>query len=148
MIEQLEPDLGQRVDSRLPVSREGRTNRDMATSAITPELLDAFRRLVELLYREQDIPILAPLIRGEILYRLLVGPQGARLRQIATAGSHGHRVAQAIQWMKDHFANSMKIDELAARAQMSTSTFHHHFRSMTALSLLQYQWMQALARSS
>jgi len=127
------------VDSSLPVSREQQTNRGMATSAVTPELLDAFRRLVELLKREQDIPILAPVIQREIIYRLLVGPQGARLRQIATAGSHGHQVSQAIQWLKDHFAASLRIEELAARAQMSTSTFHHHFRSMTALSPLQYQ---------
>jgi len=127
------------VDSSLPVSRDQQMDRGMATSAVTPELLDAFRRLVDLLHQEQDIPILAPVIQREIIYRLLVGPQGARLRQIATAGSHGHQVAQAIQWMKDHFATSMKIEELAARAQMSTSTFHHHFRSVTAQSPLQYQ---------
>ena len=127
------------VDSNLPVSREQQMDRGMATGRMTPELLDAFRRLVALLGQEQDIPILAPVIEREIIYRLLVGSQGRRLRQIATAGSHGHRLAGAIQWLKDHFSESLKVEDLAARTGMSASTFHHHFRSMTALSPLQYQ---------
>lgn len=127
------------VDSNLPVSRDQRTDRGMATGRMTRELLDAFRRLVGLLDQEQDIPILAPVIEREIIYRLLVGPQGTRLRQIATTGSHGHRLAEAIQWLKDHFSESLKVEDLAERTGMSTSTFHHHFRSITALSPLQYQ---------
>jgi transcriptional regulator GlxA family with amidase domain len=127
------------VDSNLPVSREQRMNRGMATGEMDPELLDAFRRLVTLLGRGRDIPILAPVIQREIIYRLLVGPQGERLRQIATTGSHGHQLAQAIRWMRDHFAEPFRIEELAERTGMSTSTFHHHFRSLTALSPLRYQ---------
>jgi AraC-like DNA-binding protein len=127
------------VDSNLPVSREQQMNRGMATGEMDQELLDAFRRLVTLLDHERDIPILAPVIQREIIYRLLVGPQGGRLRQIATTGSHGHQLAQAIRWMKDHYAERLRIEELAERTGMSTSTFHHHFRSMTALSPLRYQ---------
>jgi len=127
------------VDSHLPVSREQQMSRGMATAEVTPELLDAFRRLVELLDQEQHVPILAPVIQREIIYRLLLGPQGARLRQIATAGSHGHQLAQAIDWLRNHFAEALRIDDLAVRAQMSASTFHHHFRSMTAMSPLQFQ---------
>lgn len=82
---------------------------------------------------------MAPVIQREIIYRLLLGPQGARLRQIASVGSHGHQLAQAIEWLKSHFAEALRVEELAARARMSASTFHHHFRSMTALSPLQYQ---------
>lgn len=127
------------VDSNVPLSREQQMSRGMATGRITPELLDAFRRLVLLLGQERDIPILAPVVQREILYRLLVGPQGGRLRQIATAGSHGHQLAQAIQWLKDHFAEPLRVEALAETTGMSTSTFHHHFRSMTALSPLKYQ---------
>ena len=127
------------VDSNMPVSREQQMDRGMATGRVTPELLDAFRRLVALLGQERDVPILAPVIEREIIYRLLVGSQGKRLRQIATVGSHGHQLSGAIQWLKDHFSESLKVEELAERTGMSASTFHHHFRSMTALSPLQYQ---------
>jgi len=120
------------VDSNLPVSREQQMRRGMATGEVTPELLDAFRRLVELLDQEQHIPVLAPVIQREIIYRLLLGAQGARLRQIATAGSHGHQLAQAIEWLKSHFAEALRVDDLAARAQMSA-------RSMTAMSPVQFQ---------
>ena len=69
--------------------------------------------LAELLDHPGDIPILAPLIHKEILYRLLVGEQGLRLRQIASAGSHGHQIAQAIDWLRENFAQQLKIDSLA-----------------------------------
>jgi transcriptional regulator GlxA family with amidase domain len=72
-------------------------------------------------------------------YRLLVGDQGARLRQIAAAGSQSQQIARAIEWLKGNFTQPLRIDDLATKARMSTSTFHHHFRSMTALSPLQYQ---------
>ena len=92
-----------------------------------------------MLAEERDIPILAPIIQREIIYRLLVGDQGQRLRQIASAGSQSHQVARAIDWLKANFSQPLRIDELAAQARMSGSTFHHHFRSLTALSPLQFQ---------
>lgn len=127
------------ADSNLPAPPAQQSSRGMATGAVTPPLLDAFKRLIDLLADERDIPILAPVIQREIIYRLLVGDQGARLRQIAVAGSQSHQIAQVLEWLKGHFADPLRVDDLAAQAGMSASTFHHHFRSMTALSPLQYQ---------
>lgn len=127
------------ADSTLPPPRPQQSSRGMATSRVTLPLVSAVQRLVELLETAEDIPILAPIIQREILYRLLVGEQGARLRQIAVAGSQGQQIARAIEWLKNNFSQPLRIDDLAAQASMSSSTFHHHFRSMTALSPLQYQ---------
>ena len=111
----------------------------MATGEVTLQLVNAFIRLIDLLTDEKDIPILAPIIQKEIIYRLLVGDQGERLRQIASSGCQSHRVARAIDWLKVNFTQPLRIDDLASQASMSSSTFHHHFRSMTALSPLQFQ---------
>lgn len=127
------------VDSNLPQPRPQQSSRGMATGEVTLQLLNAFIRLLDLLADEKDIPILAPVIQREIIYRLLVGDQGERLRQIATAGSQSQQIAKAIGWLKSNYSQAISMDELAAQANMSTSTFHHHFRSLTALSPLQYQ---------
>lgn len=127
------------VDGDLPQPRPQQSSRGMATGEVTPQLINAFIRLIDLLADEKDIPILAPVIQKEIIYRLLVGDQGERLRQIATAGSQSQQIAKAIGWLKNNFSVFISIDDLAAQANMSTSTFHHHFRSLTALSPLQYQ---------
>ncbi|ABA88340.1 helix-turn-helix transcriptional regulator, AraC family [Syntrophotalea carbinolica DSM 2380] len=127
------------ADSQLPPPRTRESSRGMATGEVTRPLLNAFQRLIDLLNEDEDIPILAPVIQREIIYRLLVGDQGARLRQIATAGSQSQQIARAIEWLKGNFTQPLRIDDLAEQASMSTSTFHHHFRSMTALSPLQYQ---------
>jgi hypothetical protein len=96
----------------------------MMTGAVTVPLRSACQRLTDLLAVPQDIPILAPLIQREILYRLLVGEQGARLRQIASAGSQSHRIPQAIAWRKQHDIHPLRIADLAAHVPMSPSTFH------------------------
>ena len=127
------------ADSNLPAPRAQQSKRGMATGEVTLPLLTAVQRLIGLLDKPEDIPILAPIIQREIIYRLLVGDQGARLRQIASAGSQSQQIARAIDWIKDHFTQPLRIDDLAEQARMSTSTFHHHFRSMTALSPLQFQ---------
>lgn len=127
------------ANSHLPPPRSQQTSRGMGTGHVTPELLDAVHRLIQLLDSEQDIPIMAPLIRQEIVYRLLIGELGPRLRQIAVAGSQTRQIGQAIQWLKGNYSEPLQIDHLASRAGMSVSTFHHHFRSMTALSPLQFQ---------
>jgi hypothetical protein len=82
---------------------------------------------------------LAPLVLHEITYRELTGPQGSRLRQIASAGAPAQRIARAIQWLKDHFADPLRIESLAKHVRMSPSAFHLHFKGVTALSPLQYQ---------
>jgi len=127
------------VDSGLPPARAQQSSRGMMIGEVTLPLLTAFQRLIDLLAEEQDIPILAPIIQREITYRLLVGDQGERLRQIASTGSQSHQIARAIDWLKNNFSQPLSIDALAGQVRMSSSTFHHHFRSMTALSPLQFQ---------
>lgn len=131
------------VDSNLPSPRTQQAGRGMAVSAVSLPLLNAFQRLIDLLDEPEDIPILAPLVQREILYRLLVSDQGPRLRQIGAAGSQGHQIARAIDWLKSNFAQPLRVDDLAAHARMSTSSFHHHFRALTAMSPLQFQkWLR------
>jgi AraC-like DNA-binding protein len=131
------------ADSDLPPPRAQPSSRGMATGEVTWPLLSACQRLLDLLAAPQDIPILAPLIQREIMYRLPVGEKGARLRQIASAGSQSHQIAQAIEWLKRHYTRPLRIEDLAAQAHMSPSTFHHHFRALTAMSPLQYQkWLR------
>ena len=131
------------LDSDLPQNQTMRPGHAMATGKVTPALLNAFKRLVDLLDEPADIPILAPIVKREIFYRMLVGEQGVRLRQMASAGSQGNRIARAIDWLKDNFKETLRIDELASQVNMSTSTFHHHFRALTAMSPLQYQkWLR------
>lgn len=113
--------------------------RAMSTGAVTAELLDAFDRLLGLLDQPQDMATLAPLIKREIHYRLLVGEAGARLRQIATVDSQSHQVARAIDRLNADFCQTLRVQTLAREAGMSISTFHHHFKSLTAMSPLQYQ---------
>lgn len=131
------------VDSNLPPPRPQQSSRGMATGEVTLPLLTAFRRLIDLLAEPKDIPILAPVIQREIFYRLLVSDQGARLRQMASTGSQSQQIARAIQWLKSNYTQPLRIDDLARQVNMSTSTFHHHFRSVTAMSPLQYQkWLR------
>lgn len=131
------------VDSSLSQPRPQQSNRGMATGKVTLPLLAAFQRLIDLLDEPRDIPILSPIIQREILYRLLVGEQGARLRQMALAGSQSHQVARAVHWLKNNFKKPLRIEALATQANMSVSTFHHHFRTLTAMSPLQYQkWLR------
>lgn len=127
------------ANSHLPPPKTQQSHRGMATGEVSLPLVNAVQRLLDLLAEEQDIPILAPVIQREILYRLLVGDQGARLRQIAAAGTKSQQIARAIGWLKENFNQPLRIDDLALQAGMSTSTFHHHFRAMTALSPLQFQ---------
>jgi hypothetical protein len=87
------------VDSNLPPPRPQQSSRGMATGEVTQPLITAFQRLIDLLDEQKDIPILAPIIKREIFYRLLVGDQGASLRQMASAGSQSHQIAQAIYWL-------------------------------------------------
>jgi len=131
------------VDSNLPPPRAQQSSRGMATSEVTLPLLNAFQRLIDLLDEPNDIPILAPIIQRAICYRLVVGDQGARLRQLASGASQSQQIARAIDWLKGNFRRPLRIDDLANQVNMSTSTFHHHFRTLTAMSPLQYQkWLR------
>jgi len=111
----------------------------MSTGETTPELLGACCRLVDLLDSPLDIPFLSGLIQREIIYRILQGPEGARLRAVATLGDQSHRTAKAVAWIAANYAKPLHVEELAQMASMGVSTLHHHFRMLTAMSPLQYQ---------
>jgi AraC-like DNA-binding protein len=113
--------------------------RGIAVGKTTPELLSACSRLLDLLNTPDDIPFLSNTIQREIVYRLLRGPQGDRLRAIATSGDQSNRTAKAIAWLKANFDKPLRVEQLAEVARMGTSTLHHHFRALTAMSPLQYQ---------
>ncbi|MDO8047211.1 AraC family transcriptional regulator [Janthinobacterium sp. SUN211] len=113
--------------------------RGISVSDVSPELLDAMLRLVRLLDKPGEIAALAPLIRRELTYRLLNGPVGARLRHMALASSQSHQVGQAIDWIKHHYAQPLRIEHLAGMANMSMSSLHHHFKAITAMTPMQYQ---------
>jgi AraC-like DNA-binding protein len=117
----------------------GATARGLALSPVGTEVLDPLLRLVRLLEHPGDLPLLAPLIERELIYRLLTGEQGARLAQIVTAGGQGQQIARAIQWLRQHYNKPLRIAELASMVNMSPSSLHHHFRQITAMSPLQYQ---------
>ncbi len=102
-------------------------------------LLEAAVRLLRLLRDPGGAPVLAPLAEREILYRLLVGPYGPALRQIAAGQGRVAQVSRAIGWVKQHFADPFSIERLAAAAAMSPSSLHEHFKAVTAMSPLQYQ---------
>jgi AraC-like DNA-binding protein len=145
------PLLALAIELQMPVVRELLTREEvhvpelspetpaMVTGVITAELLSACCRLLDLLANPQDIPFFSSLIQREIIYRLLCGPDGARLRAIATAGDQSHRTARAISWIRDNYAKPVRVEDLAQLAGMGVSTLHHHFRVLTHMSPLQYQ---------
>lgn len=108
-------------------------------SPLDANLLDAVVRLVRLVDAPADAPVLMPLITREIVYRLLMGNQGDRLRYITAQRGHTHRIAQAIQQFHDKFDQQLRIDEIAQELGMSVSSFHQHFKAVTALTPLQFQ---------
>ena len=113
--------------------------RGMAVGKSSVELLDACSRLLDLLDAPQDIPFFSNLIQREVIYRLLRGPRGETLRAIATLGEQSNRTAKAVAWLRENYAKPLRVEDLASVAQMGVSTLHHHFRSLTAMSPLQYQ---------
>ncbi len=111
----------------------------VSTGPADRDLLDAVLRMVRLLERPEDIEVLAPLIEREILWRLLRGPHAAALAQIGTAGSGLVHVNRTIRWIRENYAEPLRIADLAAMAGMSASAYHRHFRSITRMSPLQFQ---------
>jgi AraC-like DNA-binding protein len=103
------------------------------------DLLDAVARMLRLLDHPADAPVLAPLIEREILWRLLTGPYGGVIREIGLAGSGLSHVNRAIRWIRDNYAEPMRVEDLARLAGMSPSAFHRHFRAITTMSPLQFQ---------
>ena len=113
--------------------------RGIAVGETTVGLLNTCIRLIELLDTPEDIHFVSDLLQREIVYRILRTPQAKRLRAIATAGDLSQKTARAIAWLRANFAKPLRMDELADVARMGVSTLHHQFRSLTAMSPLQYQ---------
>lgn len=114
-------------------------DRGLFVARMEAPLLDAVLRLVRLLDTPQDLSVLAPIARREIHYRLLLGELGHRLADLVEGSSHTHRIARAIDWLKQHYAAPLRIEDLATAVHMSPSALHHRFKLVTAMSPLQYQ---------
>ncbi len=146
-----EPILGLLLKLEMPLVREilsqqefhpheeAADARGMAVGVTSVELLDACSRLIDLLDTPQDIPFLGSLIQREVIYRLLRSPQGKHLRAIATLGEQSHRTSKAVEWLRMNYTKPLRVEDLATMARMGVSTLHHQFRSLTAMSPLQYQ---------
>jgi len=121
-----------------PASRHD-SDPGFSVAAVTPELMDAWVRMLRLMGDPDGITALAPAYEREILFRVLQGPHGWMLREIAAPDTAMARVNKAIQWIRRDFAQPLRVEQLAQRAAMSVSAFHRHFKAVTTLSPLQYQ---------
>ncbi|OKI60855.1 AraC family transcriptional regulator [Micromonospora sp. CB01531] len=117
----------------------GGTPSGMVVSDAPDELGDAVIRLLRLLDRPRDVTVLAPLIKREILWLLLTGEQGAAVRQLGLADSSLSHIARAVRWIRDHYAQSFRVEDLARRSGMSVSAFYRNFQAVTAMSPIQFQ---------
>lgn len=115
------------------------TFRGILVQPLEAAMLDAFVRLAELFVTPERAPVLAPMIIREIHYLLLIGPNGQSLISFCTPGSQSNQIFQAINWLKQNITSAVQIEELAEKAHMAPSTFHRHFKEITALSPIQYQ---------
>ncbi len=126
------------VESGIRIKKGDASVKAMNVSAIDADLLDAVARLIRIAETPAESKVLAPLVIKEIIYRLLAGGQGARLAHLLTA-SDTRRISKAIGHLREHFDEQLKMEEIARELGMSVSGFHHHFKSVTAMSPLQFQ---------
>ncbi len=127
------------IEAGLVASRAEGAVRALAVSRLDASLLDVVLRLVRLVETPGDYGVLAPLAVREIVYRLALGEQGGRLRQIAVVSDRAHRITEAIEFLRENFGKPLRIPGLARQLGMSVSGFHHHFKEVTAMSPLQFQ---------
>jgi AraC-like DNA-binding protein len=111
----------------------------MAVSDASPELLDAVVRLLRLLDEPRDRAVLAPLIKREILWRVVTGDQGATLRQLGLPDSGLSHVSRAVGWIREHYAQAFRVEDVARMSGMSASAFYRNFQAVTAMSPIQFQ---------
>ncbi len=111
----------------------------LSVNRASAELIDAVVRLLRAADDPEDARVLAPMIEREILWRLLRGPNGAAVRQIGLADSSLSHIARAIRWIRDHYTEPFRIEELSSMVGMSASAFHRHFRTVTAMTPIQFQ---------
>ncbi len=128
-----------RMESGIELRKGDARMKAMNVSPIDVNLLDAAVRLVRLLDSPAEYKVLAPLITREIIFRLLSGGQGARLSHLMTSGGDMRRISKAIGHLREHFDQLLRMEDLAHELGMSVSGFHHHFKSVTAMSPLQFQ---------
>jgi transcriptional regulator GlxA family with amidase domain len=126
-------------DEKLPPVPHAEASRGLFVNRLSMTMLDAVLRLLRLVESPDDIPILAPMVKREILYRLLRNGQGARLRQMALQDSQTQRVTKAIRLLRENFSRSIRVESIAKDVHMSVSSLHHQFKAVTAMSPLQYQ---------
>jgi AraC-like DNA-binding protein len=111
----------------------------LAVSDASPVLLDAIARLLALLDAPADAAALAAGVEREVLWRLVTGPHGQTVRQIGLADSRLAHLTRAIRWIRSHYTETLRVEELAALATMSVSSFHRQFRAVTTMSPIQFQ---------
>jgi AraC-like DNA-binding protein len=127
------------MESDIEIKKGDASIKAMDVSSLDANMLDAVVRLARLLDTPDEIQVLAPLIIREIVYRLLRGEQGARLSHLLASGADTRRISKAIGHLRQHFDEPLKIEDIARQLGMSVSGFHHHFKSVTAMSPLQFQ---------
>ncbi|MBY0411641.1 MAG: AraC family transcriptional regulator [Burkholderiaceae bacterium] len=118
---------------------ESPEERSFCVSQASEDLMDAWLRMLRLMERNDEIAFMAPLLEREILFRLLRGPQGVVLRQVASIDSRFSRIRKALNWIKANYSTALRVADLADLANMSPSSFHRSFKASTGMSPLQYQ---------
>jgi len=126
------------IDSGIDLKESGAAVKAMDVSPIEEDLLDAVLRIVRLLDKPDDAQMMLPLIKREIIFRLLKGNQARRLIHLC-AGGDNRRISKAIENLREHFDRPLRIENISRELGMSVSGFHHHFKSVTAMSPLQFQ---------
>jgi AraC-like DNA-binding protein len=111
----------------------------LRTVTLDPDLCDPLARLLTQLDHPRDLPVLAPLIGRDIVWRLLGGPLGPALRQVGLPESHAARIGRATAWIREHYAETLRVADLAALARMSPASFHRHFKAVTTMTPVQFQ---------
>jgi AraC-like DNA-binding protein len=127
------------VDAGLPAPSSQTGAKALAVSALNADLLDATLRLVRLMHAPAEARVLVPLVTREIIFRLLLGEQGHRLRHLPVLGGHAYRIAQAVERLRREFDRPLRIEAIAQDLGMSPSGFHDQFKTVTDLSPLQFQ---------
>lgn len=111
----------------------------LRVTQLAPELCDPLVRLLTLLDSPSDLAALAPLIRREITWRLLGGPLGATLRQIGAVDGNAARIGRVTAFIRHHYAEALRVADLARLAHMSAPSLHRHFKAVTTMTPLQFQ---------
>ncbi|OSR95779.1 HTH-type transcriptional activator RhaS [Pseudomonas syringae pv. actinidiae] len=136
----LDPAILAELAANMPPIRESsQTGIGITINPMTASLRDTLLRLLSLLDTPADIPVLGPMVERELLYRLLLGPQGRLLRQIAQPDGALGSIRRAVAWIRDNYDTRLRIEALCDASGMSRASLHRHFLSMTGLSPIQYQ---------